>query len=59
MSKCGYKPVAIKSLPLEETMERWNSFNKIGCSNADCSGTAMVINANSHIELVQVLRSIR
>ena len=59
VSKGGDKPGAVKGLPLEEALELRNSVNKISCCNADCGGTTMVINTNSHIKLMQVLRCIR
>ena len=59
VSKGGDKPRAVKGLPLKETLELRNGVNKISRCNADCGGIAMVINADSHIKVMQVLRCIR
>ena len=59
VSKVGNKPGAVKGVLSEEALELRNSVNKISRRNANCSGIAMVINTNSHIKLMQVLRCIR
>ena len=58
VSKGRNKPGAVKGFLSEKALKLRYGVNGISRCNANCGGIAMVINAYSHIKLMQVLRCI-